>query len=173
MKKRKYSSPYFGRDYFSRDILPHSIYAGHKTIRQSIPYRRHDEIVFLLIRDGEGTVTVNGHVYPVRRGSLFCFSPHHFHKIDVEKGHSLEVCECHMNTGLYLYVTACPYYPVRSDVPAPPVFASLDAAGADRTDRLMEDISAQCDKGPVSENQVLYFLLMKLFGILEHYAPTT
>ena len=73
MKKSKYSSPYYAKDYFSKDILPSEIYVGQKIIRQSIPYRRHDEIEFVLVRSGEGTVTVNATSFPVSRGSLLCF----------------------------------------------------------------------------------------------------
>ena len=60
MKKLKYSSPFYSRDYFSKNILPNSVYAGRKSIRQQIPFKQHDELELLLVRRGEGTVTVNG-----------------------------------------------------------------------------------------------------------------
>ena len=34
MKKSKYSSPYYAKDYFSKEILPSEVYAGQKIIRQ-------------------------------------------------------------------------------------------------------------------------------------------
>ncbi len=169
MKKRKYTGPYLSRDYFPRDILPHTVYAGHKILRQPLPYRQQDEIMFLLVRGGTGTVTVNGRSFPAKRGSLFCFSPGHFHKIEPSKAQGLEVSECHMNTGLYFFITACPYYPAATGVSGPPVYARLDEELTHRTARVMEDIAIQCGKSAVSENQSLFFLLMKLFGIMERY----
>jgi len=171
MKKRRYSSPYLSRDYFSKDILPHTVYAGRKTIRQQIPYRQHDEIQFLLVRSGHSTVTINARTYPVQRGSLLCFSPNHFHKLDLGKGSYLDISECHMNAGVYFYISACPYYHgTDAQMPMPPVYAQLNEACTQQVTLLMEQIAVECEKGPVSENQPLFFLLMKLFGFLEKYA---
>lgn len=173
MKKSKYSSPYYAKEYFSKDILPSEIYAGQKIIRQPVPYRRHDEIQFMLVRSGSGTVTVNAHSFPVSRGTLLCFSPSHFHKIDPQKGSRLEMAECHMNPGVYLYITACPYY--RSDpnkLPIPPVLAQLGEEETRRTEQLMEDLTSVINKAPITENQPAFFLLMKLFGLLEAYGAS-
>lgn len=171
MKKSKYSSPYYAREYFSKDILPTEIYAGQKTIRQSIPYRRHEEIEFMLVRSGEGTVTVNAHTIPVTRGSLLCFNPTHFHKIDPGKNSRLEIAECHVNSGVYFYITACPYYLSASDcLPSPAVLARLDETQTRQTEKLLDELSIVSGKGPITENQPAFFLLMKLFGILEKYA---
>ena len=171
MKKSKYSSPYYAKEYFSKDILPSDVYAGQKIIRQPIPYRRHEEIEFMLVRSGEGTVTVNAHSFPVSRGSLLCFSPSHFHKIDPAKGSRLEIAECHMNPGVYLFITACPYYhPSAHRLPTPPVLARLTEEETRRTEQLLEELAVIIDKAPITENQPAFFLLMKLFGLLETYA---
>lgn len=170
MKKSKYSSPYYAKEYFSKDILPSEIYAGQKIIRQPVPYRRHDEIQFMLVRSGSGTVTVNAHSFPVSRGTLLCFSPSHFHKIAPHKGSRLEMAECHMNSGVYLYITACPYYHTDPDkLPIPPVLAQLGEEETRRTEQLMEDLASVINKAPITENQPAFFLLMKLFGLLEVY----
>ena len=170
MKKSKYSSPYYARDYFSKDILPSSIYAGRKTIRQPVPYRRHDELEFLLIHSGTGTVTVNARSFPVSRGSLLCFSPGHFHKLELEKGEKLEISECLINSGLYFYITACPYYKSAAMLPTPPVYAHLDEERTVQTAKLIDELTALCGSTPITENQPAFFLLMKLFGILEKYS---
>ena len=171
MKKNKYSSPYYARDYFSKDILPTEIYAGQKSIRQSIPYRRHEELELMLVRSGEGTVTVNAHSFPVSRGSLLCFNPSHFHKLEPGKGGKLEISECHINPGIYFYITACPYYKAdTAKLPAPPVLAQLDEALTENADRILEQLANIYTHGPVEENQPIFFLLLKLFGILEKYA---
>lgn len=170
MKKSRYSSPYYARDYFSKDILPTEIYAGEKTIRQPIPYRRHEDIEFMLVRSGEGIVTVNACSYPVSRGSLLCFSPAHFHKID-PKGSRLETAECHVNAGVYFYITACPYYcSEQSSLPAPSVLARLDEHHTRQAEKLLDELSYVSSKAPITENQPAFFLLMKLFGLLEKYA---
>lgn len=171
MKKSKYSSPYYAKEYFTKDILPSEIYAGQKIIRQSVPYRRHEEIEFMLVRSGSGTVTVNAHSFPVSRGSLLCFSPSHFHKLDLIKGSRLEIGECHMNPGVYLYITACPYYhPSANHLPTPPVLAHLDEAETRRTEQLLDELTTVIDRAPVTENQPAFFLLLKLFGLLEKNA---
>ncbi len=168
---QKYSSPYLARDYFPRDILPLTLYAGRKTIRQPLPYRQHEELEFLLIREGTGTVTINARSIPVRPGTLLCLSPHHFRKIEPDKGRALEISECHVNSGIYFYVTACPYY-THTDpcVPTPPVCAVLDNALTAHVTTLMDDLGRLCQSTPISENQPAFFLLLKLFGILEEYA---
>lgn len=175
MKKRKYSSPYYSRDYFSKAILPTEVYAGRKTIRQQLPYRQQDEIKFMLVRSGEGTVTVNARSYPVCRGSLFCFCSSHFHKLDMGKGDRLEVSECHVNSGVYFYISASPYYRTNTmDLHSPPVYAQLDEARTVQVTELIDQLSVLCEKTPITENQPAFFLLMKLFGILEKYAsPAT
>lgn len=171
MKKSKYSSPYLAKDYFSKDILPSTVYAGRKTVRQSIPYRQHDDMEFILVRSGSGTITVNARSYPVSRGSLFCFSPGQFHKLELDKGSRLEITECHLNSGVYFYVSACPYYRTENaDIPTPPVYAQLDEPLAQQVTRLLDELTVSCEKTPINENQPAFFLLMKLFGILEKYA---
>ena len=171
MKKNKYSSPYYARDYFSKDILPTEVLAGQKTIRQTVPFRRHDDLELMLVRSGEGTVTINAHSFPVSRGSLLCFNPSHFHKLEPGKGGKLEISECHINPGIYFYITACPYY--KTDVehlPSPPTLAKLDEIQTENTEDILERLANICSHGPAEENQPLFFLLLKLFGILEKYA---
>lgn len=171
MKKRKYSSPYYARDYFSKDILPAEIYAGQKTIRQPIPFRRHESLELVLVRGGEGTVTVNGRSFPVSRGSLLCFNPAHFHKLDMDKGSALEISECHIDPGVYFYITACPYYRTESGkLPVPPLLAPLNSTQAENAERIMEQLANICNQNRMDENQPAFFLLLKLFGILEKYA---
>jgi len=171
MKKRRYSSPYISKDYFSKDILPSSVHAARKTIRQQLPYRHHDEIDFLLIRNGEGVVTVNGRSYPVRRGSLLCFSPNHFHKLEIRNGDRLEISECHVNSGVYFFISASPYYQATTtEPPTPPVFAQLDEHRTKQASELIDKLALCCEKLPISENQPAFFLLMKLFGLLEKFA---
>lgn len=170
MKKNKYSSPYLAKDYFSKDILPAQVYAGRRVIRQNIPYRQHDEIQFLLVRVGEATVTVNAHSYHVSRGSLLCLCPGHFHKIEPHKGSKLEISECHVNSGVYFYITACPYYPsAPASIPTPALYAKLNEQLTLQVTNLIDELGASCEKTPISENQSAFFLLMKLFGILESY----
>ena len=171
MKKSKYSSPYLAKDYFSRDILPNAVYAGRKTIRQTIPYRQHDDLELMLVRSGSGTVTINARSYSVSRGSLFCFSPAQFHKLELDKGSRLEITECHMNSGVYFYLSACPYYCAdSSDIPTPPEYAQLNEALTQQVTCLLDELGASCEKTPIHENQPAFFLLMKLFGILEKYS---
>lgn len=171
MKKSKYSSPYLAKDYFSKDILPSNVYAGRKAIRQNIPYRQHENMEFMLVRSGSGIVTVNARTYPVSRGNLFCFSPGQFHKLELEKGSRMEVTECHINPGVYFYLSACPYYHSKTGVvPTPPVHAQLSEPLTLQVIRLMDELGASCEKTPITENQPAFFLLLKLFGILEKYA---
>ena len=171
MKKRKYSSPYLARDYFSKDLLPSRLYAGRKAIRQNIPYRQHDEIEFILVRGGEATATVNATPYELRRGSLLCLSPGHFHKLELPKGGKLEISECHVNSGVYFYLSACPYYQAPpTDTPTPPVYALLDESLTEQVTAIIDELTESCRKTPIEENQSAFFLLMKLFGILEAYA---
>lgn len=173
MKKFKYYNPFYGRNYFSENLLPSEVFAGHKTIRQSIPFTQHDDLELLLIRQGEGTMTVNAVDYPLSRGMLFCFSPHHFHKLTLPRGHSLEVSECHVNSGVYFYITACPYFIAdKQTVPYPPLLAVLDEANTHKAEALMDQISGESESKAVTiaENQNCFFLMMKLFGSLEKFA---
>ena len=101
MKKLKYSTPFYSRNYFSENLLPAKVWAGRKSVQQQIPFTQHDDLELLLIRKGEGLLTVNERDYPLSRGMLFCFSPHHFHRLSLPKGHTLEVSECHVNSGVY------------------------------------------------------------------------
>ena len=173
MKKRKYSSPYYSHDYFTKEILPSSFRIARKIIRQTIPYRQHNDLEFFLVHSGEGTVTINAKDYPAVRGSFFCFSPCHFHKLDFSPSHEVEVTECHVNSGVYFYVSACPYYHSGSDaLPTPPVFARLDEQRTCQAEQLLSQLQTLCENSPIEENQQAYFLLMKLFGLLEQYAQT-
>lgn len=172
MKKLKYSTLFYSQDYFSKNILPNSIYAGRKIIRQQIPYKQHDDLEILLIRRGAGTVTVNATEYPVGPGDLFCFSPYHFHKLEVAKGQKLEVSECRVNSGVYFYISACPYFnPSRPpELPSPRLHIKLDESHAMQAEKLIDEIGLECQKKNIQENQPCFFLLMKLFGIIEQYA---
>lgn len=172
MKKLKYSSPFYSRDYFSKNILPNFIFSGRKVIRQQIPFKQHDELELLLVRQGEGTVTVNATQFPISRGDMFCFSPCHFHKIDVDRGGALEVAECHLNSGLYFYISACPYFRSTpdADLPYPPLHVKLDPEHTLQAEKLIDAIAAESERVHIQENQLCFFLLMKLFGIMERSA---
>jgi len=172
MKKLKYSTPFCSRNYFSENLLPSEIHAGRKTIRQQLLFSQNDELELLLIRRGEGTLTVNTKEYPLSRGMLFCFSPHHFHKLSLPVGHTLEVSECHVNSGVYFYITACPYFIAdEKTVPYPPLRAVLDEDHTRKVTALMDQIAAESEKNAkVDENQNCFFLLLKLFGTLEKFA---
>ena len=172
MKKLKYSSPFFSRDYFSKNILPSTAFSGRKTIRQQVPFKQHDELEVLLIRRGKGTVTVNATEFPISRGDMFCFSSCHFHKIDLDRGEKLEVSECHINSGLYFYISACPYYQSTpdEDLPYPPLHVKLDETHTQKVEALIDEIAGECEREDIQNNQLCYFLLMKLFGIMERYA---
>ena len=172
MKKMKYSTPFYSRDYFTKNILPHSVLADRKTIRQQIPYRQHDDLEMLLIREGAGIITVNAVEYPISRGDMFCFSPYHFHRLDVLRGDTLEVSECHVNSGLYFYISACPYFipPDSTKLHYPHLHVHLDETRTRQTEKLIDEISQECERKKIQENQSLFFLLMKLFGIMERYA---
>ncbi len=171
MKKRKYSRPYYSRDYFTQEILPNTIRISEKSIRQTIPFRQHDDLEFLLIRNGKATVTLNGKDYSAERGCLFCFSPTHFHKLDFSVPEPVEVSECHINSGVYFYISACPYYETDiTKLPYPPVYARLDEERTVQAEQIINRLSTLCEKSPITENQSAFFLLMKLFGLLELYA---
>lgn len=171
MKKNKYSSPYLAKDYFSGDLLPSQLYAGRKVLRQNNIYRQHDELELMLVRSGDAVATINAVSYPLTRGSLLCLSPGYFYKVEIPKGCRLEITECHMNPGIYFYLTACPYYCKDStDVPTPPVFAQLGEALTVQVTQMLDELAASCEKTPITENQPAFFLLMKLFGILEKHA---
>ena len=173
MKKLKYSTPFYSRNYFSENLLPAKVWAGRKSVQQQIPFTQHDDLELLLIRKGEGLLTVNERDYPLSRGMLFCFSPHHFHRLSLPKGHTLEVSECHVNSGVYFYITACPYF-IGDDrtVPNPPLLAVLDEAHTQKAEALMDRVADECEKKSllVAENQSVFFLLLKLFGTLEKFA---
>lgn len=171
MKKTKYSGPYSAKDYFSKEILPDTVYAGRKTVRQNISYQQHEDTEFLLVRSGEATITINARSFPVSRGSLLCFSPSHFHKLEIEKGGCLEVSECHVNSGVFFYLSACPYYVTDPDhVTEPPVYAQLDEARTQQVTEIMDALEETSKKTPITDNQPTFFQLMKLFGILEKNA---
>lgn len=174
MKKLKYSRPFNSRDYFSENLLPSEIFAGRKTVRQQIPFTQHDELELMLVRGGQGTLTVNATEFSLSQGSFFCFSPHHFHKLVPQKGSPLELSECHVNSGVYFYITACPYFGAAGKVPLyPPLHAELSPADALRTEILIDEIARECQKKTLTamETQRCFFLLLRLFGILEKFAP--
>lgn len=172
MKKLKYSAPFDSRDYFTQNILPTAILADQKTIRKQIPYRQHDDLEILLIRQGSGTITVNAVEYPVTRGDLFCFSPYHFHRLDAVVGDKLEVSECHVNSGVYFYVTACPYYHTEETtaLPYPHLHVKLSESQTRQVEYLLDGIAMESAQKNIQENQSCFFLLMKLFGIVERCA---
>lgn len=175
MKKLKYTSPFNSRDYFSENLLPSGVYAGRKTLRQQIPFVQHDDLELLLVCEGEGTLTVNAQQFSLSRGDLFCFSPHHFHQFTPSKGHGLEVSECHINGGVYFYITACPYYNVDGcALPSPPLHAFLDEAQCLWAETLMDEIARESEQKTIiiGEKQGCFFLLLKLFGMLEKYKTT-
>lgn len=175
MKKLKYSSPFCSRHYFSEGLLPSEVRAGRRTLRQSLPYTQSDDLELVLVRRGEGTLTVNAADYPLSRGMLFCFSSSHFHKLALRRGQALELSECHVNSGVYFYIAACPYFIAENKpVPDPPFMALLDEAQTLRVEALIDQIAAEVERRDIKagENQNCFFLLLKLFGMLEKYQIT-
>ena len=163
-------SGYYSCKYFTGNILPPVIKISDKTIDRMLFYEQHDEIELLFIRRGIGHIIVNGESHPLRRGIYIWLNPYHFHRIAPDKGERMEVVECHVNTGTYLFINECPYY--NSD----PInfrdhlyIIQLTEEVLLAVEALWAELLKERRYPDSFSNPASMFLLMKLFGLFGRY----
>lgn len=163
----KFSSPFYGCDYFTRNVLPVQITAGRRTVSSEVPPSQHNDIVCLLVMSGSGRLFINAREYSVGRGSVFMLGPFHNYSILPDSDSKIELYEVHLNNGAYLYLIACPYYKISSmDIPREPVFLRYNETETVYLDGLMQQLTKCCQPGNFRRAQTSFLLALKLYGIM-------
>ncbi len=165
--KEKFSMPFSGSDYFSKNVLPFSLRAVSRRVYQDAPMRQHDDTVVIFVRGGTGKLEANAVEYKLERACIACISPFHNYAIRPEGEKGLDVLECHFNSGAYLYIMACPYYRTESfELTREPYITELQESDALWTQELMEEIVASCGASGNRSGSDSFFLILKLMGAL-------
>lgn len=156
------SSPYYCKKDFQFPIT-----AVPKTITATTVLKNNSGITILFCRDGRGKVIVNTREYPIHRGYLIILGTYHYHQITPES-ESLEITQCRLSYDTFLYMAANPYYKFTElTLNADPLASLLDGKMLERTEHLVDELSAVTAKHKKRGGETEFYLCMKLMGIIQ------
>ena len=110
MKKPKLFSqtdPYTSANYYQDNLRYLEIMAEKGILSKKQPLHLHDELEFMFILEGTGTLHVNSVEYPVSEGCLILTYPFHVHALEpkTEKGLRYELCRFPLSLAIYLNIS--------------------------------------------------------------------
>ena len=164
---------FFGsHDYFVENVLPDNIQARLRRISAPTPYVNNRDEVFLLVRSGTGTMTVNGLEYRLKPNTLINLGPFHRYRFIPDKGTALEIADSRMNSGTYVYMIANPYlkleqFYVTSEPPVVYLTGLLADIANDSMNGLLGEMNVRSD----DSTSICFCYMMDLLGILTEKMP--
>ncbi|MEG0779289.1 MAG: hypothetical protein RRY95_04215 [Oscillospiraceae bacterium] len=165
--KPKFSVPFYGCDFFSKDLLSIRVRAVHRTVSQETPLLQCDGMTGLLVVQGSGWATVNGVSYRLSPGRFLMLGMFQYYAIRADAGSELELYESYLNGDACLYIMACPYYHLtRFDLPRAPTCLDFTEEEERGIRRLMQQMVDSCIPGTFQRSQVSFTLALKLFGMV-------
>jgi|GEM_PF-6116281 len=110
MKKPKLFSqtdPYTSANYYQDNLHYLEIITEKDSLRKKQPLHFHDELEFIFILEGTGTLHVNSVEYPVSEGCLILTYSFHVHALEptAEKGLRYELCRFPLSLAIYLNIS--------------------------------------------------------------------
>ena len=164
---------FFGsHDYFVENVLPDNIQARLRRISAPTPYVNNRDEVFLLVRSGTGTMTVNGLEYRLKPNTLINLGPFHRYRFIPDKGTVLEIADSRMNSGTYVYMIANPYLKRKQFfVTAEPPVVHLTGLLAQVANDAMNGLLAEMENKSEDRMQLCFCYMMDLFGIITDKMP--
>ena len=164
---------FFGsHDYFVENVLPDNIQARLRRISAPTPYVNNRDEVFLLVRSGTGTMTVNGLEYRLKPNTLINLGPFHRYRFIPDKGTALEIADSRMNSGTYVYMIANPYLKRKKFfVTYEPPVVYLTGLLAQVANDAMNGLLAEMENKSEDRMQLCFCYMMDLFGIITDKMP--
>ena len=164
---------FFGsHDYFVENVLPDNIQAHLRRINAPTPYVNNRDEVFLLVRSGTGTMTVNGLEYRLKPNTLINLGPFHRYRFIPDKGTALEIADSRMNSGTYVYMIANPYLKRKQFfVTSEPPVVYLSGFLAELANDAMNGLLAEMENKSEDRMQLCFCYMMDLFGIITDKMP--
>ena len=155
--------------YFAKSAIPTDIHAVKRTITMAGSYIHNQDITFILVTGGSGTITVNGLDYPLKTNMLINLSPFHVYRFTPSKGHSLDIVQSGMNSGTYLYLIANPYYKMRTfSIPSEPIIVELSGLYKDIGFQAMQGLLSECGKDDKYAKSLCFCYMTDLFGLINN-----
>lgn len=100
--KNKELFPYVSGDYYSEKFANNELRITKEILTQSeVPIHR-DEIEFIYIYKGSGTLMINGNLFDVSKGSLALLMPYHIHSFILEPTETLSFYRIRFSIGFLL-----------------------------------------------------------------------
>lgn len=153
--------------YFTQNVLPREIHVGVRRISTPTSYSHNQDEMFLLVRAGSGTLTVNGDNYRIKANTLVNLSPFHRYRYTPDRGETLEIAEAKMNSGTYVYMIANPYYKIkRFVVPSKPAIVYLTGLMAEIAEQAMTGMIQECRQNSRDQVSMCFCYMTDLFGIM-------
>lgn len=154
-------------NYFINNVLPNNIQARERRVSSPTPYTHNRDQTFILVKNGTGTLTVNGVDYALRPATLVSLGPFHRYRYIPGKGQTLELAESRMNSGTYMYLTANPYFRLNKlEVPSEPPVVYLKGLKKEIAFQSMDGLLLEAESDSKDKNSLCLCYMTDLFGIV-------
>ena len=161
-----YSRPYFSQDYFSNTFLQIELAAGKMSIHRPIPFTTHQDIIMVIIVDGSGRAVINKDEIVLKSGSMFIVNSFQQYMLIPDSTNCIVMWECHFSIAASMYVSACPYNPLKTlYMPGEIMSATLDEHDLQTAENLLSELEAiNSISGP--HDSIYNIIITYLYGIL-------
>lgn len=100
--KNKELFPYVSGDYYSEKFANNELRITKEILTQSEAHIHRDEIEFIYIYKGNGTLMINGNLFDVSKGNLALLMPYHIHSFILEPTETLSFYRIRFSIGFLL-----------------------------------------------------------------------
>ena len=100
--KNKELFPYVSGDYYSEKFANNELRITKEILTQSEAPIHRDEIEFIYIYKGNGTLMINGNLFDVSKGNLALLMPYHIHSFILEPTETLSFYRIRFSIGFLL-----------------------------------------------------------------------
>lgn len=136
-----------------------------------IPLHHHDEVEFILVREGEGTVSIDLEPYEAKAGTILVILPNQLHAVECKEGKKLVITDLTFRLDLLEsqypdYCNSSYFDPIRTDSVPLPCCITADYPEHGQVRKCITDIDSLCRWVPEAWQLSVKARLFQLFYIL-------
>lgn len=151
--------------YYKSDRYAIEVSFMETIISKSTQPKKSEDILFVFVRNGEGSIQVNGLRYALHPGDGFMLSFSDYYAYSLKKGKSLELLVCSTNIWTYLLVINCPRYQASiADISTPFSLLHFDSAEASQVLMLWKRANALAGLPDALGESSRFYSLMEIVG---------
>jgi AraC-like DNA-binding protein len=97
--------PYVSSDYITENFHPNQLRIQQETIRADETIHHKNEVEFIYVCSGSGSILINGNLFSITTGDLLFLQPYHVNALRLQPGQVLTIYRITFSLGLLLLIS--------------------------------------------------------------------